>query len=244
MMAGNLPVVPSRASLSASGRAAAPSTVRNGSEHFFGAVHNNVSRPQSFQAQTASLRQSMAQNHVGAIPAGGREGAGESAARGASGGQRTSASSSRTFTPSSAEARGAVSAANRDGFRPFTPPSHRRWGEAGAPSSGSAERGSSGSYWNRTAPSSGESRGSYSDGYGRGSTSRPQLDMRQPIVRSPYGGSRGAYGGGYHAPTYHAPSSGGSHTAPSGGGGHVSAPSGGGHASGGGGGHSGGGGHR
>src|SRR5579863_10183953 len=32
MMAGNLPVVPTRASLSASGRAAAPSTVRNGSE--------------------------------------------------------------------------------------------------------------------------------------------------------------------------------------------------------------------
>ena len=37
MMAGNLPVVPSRASLSASGRAAAPSTVRNsGSQRFFG----------------------------------------------------------------------------------------------------------------------------------------------------------------------------------------------------------------
>ena len=281
MMAGNLPVVPSRASLSASGRAAAPSTVRNGSEHFFGAVHNNVSRPQSFQAQTASLRQSMAQNHVGAIPAGGREGAGESARgmsastgtrAGAGGGtgttraftppssarsssglstehantERSSAGSESRSVGSSTEAQRSAgqSAAggNRDGFRPFTPPSHS--GEAGASSNGSAERGSSGSYWNRTAPSSGESRGSYSDGYGRGSTSRPQLDMRQPIVRSPYGGSRGAYGGGYHAPTYHAPSSGGSHTAPSGGGGHVSAPSGGGHASGGGGGHSGGGGHR
>ena len=37
MMAGNLPVVPSRASLSASGRAAAPSTIRNGgSQRFFG----------------------------------------------------------------------------------------------------------------------------------------------------------------------------------------------------------------
>jgi hypothetical protein len=268
MMAGNLPVVPSRASLSASGRAAAPSTVRNsnGSEHFFGSVHNNVSRPQSFQAQTASLRQSMAQNHVGAITAGGREGAGESA-RGMSGvsGTRASAGASTTrgFTPpssarsssnvgsergsTSTEAqRGTSQAAggNRDGFRPFTPPSHS--GEAGA-TAGSSERGSSGSYWNRTAPSSaGSSRGSYSDGYGRGSASRPQLDMRQPIVRNPsYGGSRGGYPGGYHAPTYHAPSTGGSHTAPSGGGGgHVSAPSGGGHASGGGGGHSGGGGHR
>jgi len=281
MMAGNLPVVPSRASLSASGRAAAPSTVRNGSEHFFGSVHDNISRPQSFQAQTASLRQNMAQNHVGAIPAGGREGAGETA-RGmtAAGGTRAGSGTgtTRAFTPPSSarsssgfgsergnanlgsENRGVGSsntetqrgaspsapAGNRDGFRPFTPPSHSdaSRGESGA-TAGSSERGSSGTYWNRTAPSSAGTRasGSYSDGYGRGSTSRPQLDMRQPIVRSPsYGSSRGAYGGGYHAPASRTPSYGGSHSAPSGGG-HVSAPSGGGHASSGGG-HSGGGGHR
>jgi hypothetical protein len=271
MMAGNLPVVPSRASLSASGRAAAPSTVRNGSEHFFG-THSNASR-QSFQQETASLRQSMAQNHVGAVPAGGREGAGESAsARGTSaqGAQGTngsmgkpSAGTSRAFTPPNSSARSSASSAsaaspsntegrstaqsgstaNRDGFRPFTPPSHsdaargESSASSGRSSSGQSERGSSGSYWNRTAPSSAGARagGSYSDGYGRGSSSgergssRPQLDMRQPIVRSPSSG-------GYRAPSY-----GGSHSAPSGGG-HVSAPSGGGgHASSGG--HSGGGGH-
>ena len=234
MMAGNLPVVPSRASLSASGRAAAPSTVRNGSEHFFGTARSSASR-QSFQQETASLRQSMAQNHVGAVPAGGREGAGESASARGTSAQGTSGANSMG-KPSA----GTASAANRDGFRPFTPPSHSdaARGESNASSGGSsngqAERGGSGSYWNRTAPSSTGTRGgSYSDGYGRGSSSgergssRPQLDMRQPIVRSPsYGGSRGSYGG--------------SHSAPSGG--HVSAPSGGGHASGGG--HSGGGGHR
>ncbi len=72
MMAGNLPVVPSRASLSASGRAAAPSTIRNGGpQRFFGA-HNNMARPVSFQQQTANLRQTMQRSHVGAIPAGGR----------------------------------------------------------------------------------------------------------------------------------------------------------------------------
>jgi hypothetical protein len=277
MMAGNLPVVPSRASLSASGRAAAPSTVRSGSEHFFGAAHNSASPSQSFQQQTASLRQSMAQNHVGAIPAGGREGAGESALRGtgaASTAQRSNTGSSagtiRSFMPpgsstrsseASAERNNARSsmesqrgatqsapAANRDGFRPFTPPSRSAASrsEAGASSASSSasssmssERGSSGSYWNRTAPSSTESRstesrgaGSAADGYGRGSSSRPQLDMRQPIARGPsYGGSRGSYGG------YHAPSYGGSHSAPShssASGAHVSAPSGGGHASGGG----------
>jgi len=80
MMAGNLPVVPSRASLSASGRAAAPSTVRNGGSQSFFGTHNNLARPASFQQETAGLRQTMQQSHVGAIPAGGRSS--EFAARG------------------------------------------------------------------------------------------------------------------------------------------------------------------
>ncbi len=54
MMAGNLPVVPSRSSLSASGRAAAPSTIRNTSQSFYGS-HNNAARPASFQQQTSNL---------------------------------------------------------------------------------------------------------------------------------------------------------------------------------------------
>ena len=71
MMTGNLPVVPSRASLSASGRAAAPSTIHNGaSQHFFGT--HSASRPESFQQQTAHLQQTMQQNHVSAVTAGGR----------------------------------------------------------------------------------------------------------------------------------------------------------------------------
>ena len=75
MMAGNLPVVPTRASLSASGRAASPRTIRDaGAQRFVGSHNNN--RPASFQQQTASLRQTMQQNRVGAIPAGGRSNAG------------------------------------------------------------------------------------------------------------------------------------------------------------------------
>ncbi len=290
MMAGNLPVVPTRASLSASGRPAAPSTVRNGSERFFGAVHNSGSRPQSFERETASLRQSMQQSHVGAVPAGGRMG-GEPVVRGAgtnvagtmekpgagtvanretnNSGTRGAGNSNpasslqngsrgemRPFTPpSSGRSTGATGgtepqrgtaqaapAANRDGFRPFTPPSRNEEASRGA-SGASEARGSSGSYWDRTAPSTMQPRGgSYSDGYGRGSSSRPQLDMRQPIVRSPsYGGYRAP---AYRAPAYRAPSYGGSHSAPShsSSGGHASAPSGG-HSSGGGGGHSSGGHH-
>ena len=289
MMAGNLPVVPSHASLSASGRAAAPSTMRSGgSERFFGSVHNNAAHPESFQQQTASLRQTMQQSHVTAISAGGRMSGGESGmARGTNagtmqkpsagtfqGGRETNnpvsrnagnAASSmsngnrggdRPFTPpnnsntrsgeSSFEPRGNQSApaGSRDGFRPFTPPSRS---EASRGESGiSSERGS-GSYWNRTAPSSQmHGNGPVYGGSERGS--RPQLDMHQPIVRSPsYGGSRGSrpsYGSGGRS----APSSGGSHGSSSGGhasgGGGHSSGGGGGHASGGGGHSGGGGGHR
>jgi hypothetical protein len=322
MMAGNLPVVPSRASLSASGRAASSATIRNGgAQRFFGS-HNNISRPVSFQQQTASLRQTMQQSHVGAVPAGGRSN-GEFAGRGPSavgtmqrpsagvanrqagnfgnrnvpnqntqtGAYRPSGNNSasrpepqrgtsqaapvenrggfRPFTPPNENNRSsggnssasrpepqrgtsqAASAENRGGFRPFNPPSKSEVSRGGTSSTG-------GGYWNRTAPSSSGQQRSYSDGYGRGS-SRPQLDMHQPIVRSPsYGGggyprggySAPSYGGSHSAPGYSrpsygggggsrpAPSSGGGH-APSGGGGHIGGGGGGGHSSGGGGGHSG-----
>jgi Family of unknown function (DUF6600)/FecR protein len=314
MMAGNMPVVPSRASLSASGRAAAPSTVRNGSERFFGAVHNNVARPASFQQQTAHLQQTMQQNHVSAVTAGGRTSTGESSmARSApsstmekpsagtqsnretgnsnretnNSANRSAGTSSaengnhgayRPFTPpnasntrtspssspSTTESRSgnfsrptesrptesrptesrptesrptqnqSTANSSRDGFRPFTPPSHSEVsrGESGA-SASSGARGSSGSYWNRTAPSSMErGYGSSSSSYGRGSSSsRPQLDMRQPIVRGPsYGAERGGERGGYYGGSRSVPSYGGSHSAPSYGGSH-SAPSSGGHSS-------------
>jgi hypothetical protein len=314
MMAGNLPVVPSRASLSASGRAAAASTVRGGgSERFFGSVHNNVARPASFQQETAHLQQSMAQSHVNGFTAGSRPGSGGfSSTRGTtsagamqkpsagtpsrggemnrgsenSAGNRSFGNSTttgnrnetRSFSPPSNASRPAGSASiesqrgagspgssgGRDGFRPFTPPSSSSNSGAARGESGASSQRGSGSYWNRTAPSSMESRGSSSTqsrgsssmesrsygsesrgygassgAYGRGSSSRPQLDMRQPIVRGPsYGGySRPSYGGSRGA----APSYGGSRGS-YGGGGHVSAPSGGGHSYGGGGGHSSGGG--
>lgn len=310
MMAGNLPVVPNRASLSASGRAASPNTIRDGgAQRFFGS-HNNIARPASFQQQTASLRQTMQQSRVGAVPAGGRSNAGFAGRSPAAVGtmQRPSAGvanrqagnfGNRTGTNQSAQSggyrpfsgssnaarepqRGASQAApaqNRSGYRPFTPPSgnNRSFGgnsnasrpeplrgmSQASPSGGfrpftppsrsEVARGpsnSGGGYWNRTAPSSSPQR-SYSDGFGRGS-SRPQLDMHQPIVRSPSSGGGGYSRGGYSSPSYSGsrgmpgysrPSygGGGSHSAPSYGGG-GRAPSGGGHYSGGGGGHSGGGG--
>ena len=132
MMAGNLPVVPSQASLSASGRAAAPSTMRNGSEHFFGSVHNNVARPASFQQQTASLRQTMQQNHVGASSGGrshGRRGWRIPTARSTSSNlQRPSAGTLSNREMNNPGNRGGANLSsaengNHAGYRPFTPPS-------------------------------------------------------------------------------------------------------------------------
>ncbi len=319
MMAGNLPVVPTHASLSASGRSAAPSTIRNGgSQRFFGAARGTMARPVSFQQQQASLRQTMQQSRVGAIPAGGRSSAayasrGNSNMRPSAGtpaarqmnnfGNRAGANQSgmsanrsggyRPFTPPSgrsttpsmgSSSRGTMQNAparnqggyrpftspntsnrpsnmgaapqrgtsqgtpsrNQGGFRPFTPPASGGSSMATAPQRGTfqsapaenrggyrpftppsrgnmssapySNRGNS-NYWNRTAPSAGSQRSyspGYADGFGRGSSSRPQLDMRQPIVRSPsYGGSsRPSYGGngGYRAAP---PSYGGSRSAPS-----------------------------
>ncbi len=254
MMTGNMPVVPTNASLSASGRAAAPSTIHNtASQHFFGT--QSTSHPQSFQQQTAHLQQAMQQSHFSPVAAGGRA-TGPASAESRSSESRSSESRSSESRPSesrsmdsrstSATGAGRPSAGgeqasstrvepNRSEWKTFTPPS--RSSESAGRSAGSPEsagRGDSGSYWNRTAPSPSYARESGASSYGRssGGYSRPQLNMRQPIVQPR---SYGGYGGYHAAPSY---SGGASHSAPSAGsGGH---PSG---ASGGGGGHSGGGGH-
>ena len=299
MMTGNLPVVPSRASLSASGRAAAPSTIHSGAaQHFFGS--QSSSHPESFQEQTAHLQQSMQQSHTSPVTAGARaansssaEGRGSAASRGAiesrggaesgrlgagtaanrgteNGAGRSTGNESRglesgnrpsgptTFAnrpesaPSSSKGSEMASSTrgepNRSEWKTFTPPAHNNEsagrrataqssnrGDSGTYNrgeSGSSDRGGNNSYWSRTAPSSNSARGSSSSGYERGGSSRPQLNMRQPIAQprssGGYGGYRGSpYGGGY----------GGYHGAPSYGGGSHSAPgygSGGSHSSGGG----------
>ncbi|MGA9981190.1 MAG: DUF6600 domain-containing protein, partial [Candidatus Sulfotelmatobacter sp.] len=263
MMAGNLPVVPSRASLSASGRAAASSTIRGGTQRFFGT--QTTARTESFQRQTAQLRQSMQQSHVSAVQAwrgmnasgfGAGRGVGTTARSGASanssgrvlggremnneatrsaGGENRSIPAPANGSTRSAEAETQRSAGAAEGGDRggFRPFTPPSHSGSGEASGRSG--GESGSYWSRSASSSSAYQGrGYSDGYGRG-YSRPQLNMRQPIVQP-------RSSGGYRAPSY----GGGSRSAPSYGGGSRSAPSygGGGHASGGGGGHSGGGGRR
>jgi uncharacterized protein DUF6600 len=266
MMTGNLPVVPTRASLSASGRAAAASTIHNNaSQHFFGT--QNTSRPESFQQQTTHLQQSMQQSHFSPVAAGARAtGPGSTESRSApaagvgkssagttapgrelnsgmtrsAGNQAANENGSRDSTePMSSANRGDQTSSsrgepNRSEWKTFTPPSHGSESAGRAASAADTMRGDGGSYWNRTAPSSGYSRESGSSSYERGATTRPQLNMRQPIVQPR---SSGSYGGYHGAPSY-----GGSHGGYSGGAAHT-APSSGGASHSSGGGHSGGGGH-
>ncbi len=238
MMTGNMPVVPTRASLSASGRAAAPSTIHNtGTQHFFGTQNTgtqSASHPESFQQQTAHLQQSMQQNHFSPVTAGVRgTSAGSAESRGptASENGNRGGSASPASTANRAESASATRGeSNGSEWKAFTPSSRSNESAGRSDVAGgteSAGRGESRSYWNRSSSSSSEAHGSGSTGYGSSGSSRPQLNMKQPIAQprssggAGYGGSRGGY-------------SGGSHSAPSGGGGH---------SSGGGGGHSGGGHH-
>ncbi len=247
MMTGGVPVVPSHASLSASGRAAAPSTIHSGAaQHFAGT--QTTARTESFSQQTARMQQSMSQNHVSSVTSGSRSSE-STESRGAT------STATRPSAGTDAESRGMNNSASRTaesasrGSTAATPSTNRgSWSSFSRSENGASSAGRNDSYWNRTSPSSNNSRGSSYGG------ARPQLSMRQPIAqpRSSYGsGSYRAYGGfsngtrdepshGYSSPSYGGSRggySGGSHSAPSYGG-HSS----GGHSSGGG--HSGGGGHK
>jgi hypothetical protein len=221
MMTGNMPVVPTHASLSASGRAAVPGTIRNTeSQHFAGGQSGG--RTESFSQQTARLQSSMQSNHFSPMTAGGRttESHGVSALGREGGGLgRTEAGNTRS---ESARAGGGETAtgsrsdasrgeSNRSDWKSFTPTSHSDSVNRGAEGTSRSENGS---YWNRTSSGSGDSRGSGSAGeYGRSEGSRPQLNMRQPIVQPRSSGSYGGYGS--RTPGYAGPGSGGSRTAPS-----------------------------
>jgi hypothetical protein len=248
MMTGNMPVVPTHASLSASGRAAAPGTIHStGSEHFFGT--QSPGRTESFSQQTARLQSSMQASHFNPVAAGGRAGEsrgtmaagreGGGASRNEAGSGRSEAAPTNRGQAASAN-RGAEASASRGesnagGWRSFSPESRSAEGQRmDSQNRGqSGGRSESGSYWNRTSPSSASRGVGSSGGYGRSSAGgRPQLNMRQPIVQPRSSGGYGGYGqrspgygGSRSAPTYggsHGGYGGGTHSAPSGGGGHPS----------------------
>ena len=209
---GRLPVSPSRESFSASGRPAAASTTRNASQnqHFF-----------SSRASTAA-----------ALNGRSSTGNGREAARPGNGGsnsvspyQRSSQGSQTRGNANAGSARAGNSMSGRasggsNGWQRFSPMAPRSSAESASGRTGQ----STGRSEERSAY--GSSRGSASAGRGYGSggyggSSRPPLNMRQPIVTprsyggGRYGGARSApgYGGGHSAPSSHGGGSfgGGSH---------------------------------
>jgi hypothetical protein len=262
MMTGNMPVVPTRASLSASGRAAAPSTIHNtASQHFFGT--QNTSHTESFQQQTAHLQQAMQQNHFSPVTAGARATASTSAGAGTGTGSgigKTAATTSAGKETNSPAAKSAENqaAANENGNRSGSSSAASSVASAAkGAESASARSESNNGEWKSFTPEShsnesaargengtetagrGES-GSYwnrtasSSNSSResGAAGRSAYSRPQLNMRQPIAQPRGSAGSAAGRGGY----SGGSHSAPSGGGGHASG-GGGGHSGGGGGGH-------
>jgi hypothetical protein len=261
---GNLPVTPTRASLSASGRPAAASTLSNrgGNQHFFSSHGTSTAASgHSFAREQAQVSGAMRQNGISPINGNGNQRGNESRnnegrsnnARPAEPGARGFNQSGENAARSNTETRSNpnLSSGTRLGSTANSAPAR----ESGNANNGGwqkfspmAPRSSAEQSAGRSATGGEPNRGPYgsprgSSGYpgseGRGySGSRPPLNMRQPIVtpRS-YGGRSGGYpgyGGGRSAPSY------GGHSAPSSHSG--GAPHGGGSSHGGGGSH--GGGHR
>lgn len=246
MVSGRMPISPSRESFSAAGHAANPASFRNApssSQHFFSAAGRGNTAANGFAGRSVN-------NSVGGRESfGGNRGNSESRSfSGSASENRGAITSSRpgwhTFTPPSGANRGSqtqgfagnnrgetngnfsnrgntgTQSENRSGWERFSQPSQQ---------SNRGFSGSERSYNSYNSPglaSRGGSSNSYSHSY-----SRPQLNMRQPIVTPRGGGSygnsgygRGSYGGysqprgGYSAPrgNYGAPRG---NSAPRGGGG-------------------------
>ncbi len=270
--AGRVPVNPSRESYSATGRAAAPSTMHNGAlnQRFFssrGFVSANSNRTAANRAvangresgrvmnrpmpQTGTNR-SFDRPNQGSSARGNSASANRPSGTNNGGWQKFSTMPPRTSSPSSG--RGSVSrsgsgsvssdrppsaSSSRGSYRSSSPRSaspegrsygapSRSYGSEGRSYSAPPSRSSSHSYGSEgrtySAPPSRSSNRSYGSDSREYGSSRPTLNMRQPIV-APRSNSGGGYGGGRSAPSYggggapshSAPSYGGAHSAPSGG---------------------------
>jgi hypothetical protein len=225
---GRLSVSPSRESMSASGRPAAASTTRNVSQnqHFFSARSGATGAANGRSSGNGSSNErSSNERSVGGAREGGTSGGGW---------QRFSPMAPR----SSSESARAGEAAGRNS----STGSRSMGGDRGGADRGGAENRSP---YGSSHGASPQSRSYGSAGRGYGGSSRPPLNMRQPIVTprssgGAYGGrSAPGYGGARSAPSF------GGHSAPSshGGGSSHGGSSHGGGGSHGGGSHGGGGGH-
>ena len=205
MVSGKMPISPGRESFSAAGHAANPASFRNAppaSQHFF----SNTSRT-SASMNAQGSRSVSSQNNTAHAPAFGVN--------------RSGNSPDREPSPSVGSTRGNGSASvesGRPGWHSFTPPSSAnrpsQANERSTPNNYSPRstfsvpqrqpQGGSNNGWspsNVYRPPASASRPGYSNSYP--SSSRPPLNMRQPVVTPRAGNSS--------RPNYNAPHSGGSH---------------------------------
>ena len=211
---GNLPVTPTRASLSASGRAAASSTLVNrGGSHIF-SPHGTAANGRSFEHEQAQISNAMRQN--GVTPVNGNRGlGGESNARAAESGAHDAMrgnSAEGGHAEGNHEVARAGNGANEGrGVNQSVPRPGNSASEAGREGGGSngREGGANNGGWQKFSPMQPRSSsGPASEGSGRSSGNSVEN-------RSPYGSSRGteergAYGsprgteqhGAYGSPRY------------------------------------------
>jgi len=209
VMTGNVPISPTRASLSASGRAASPSTIRgNSSQRFFG--RSAATSTRSFSQEQGQVRQAIDRSNGASSTRGSGNVAGDrpgvnSRTNGSSGQARSFEAQGNSDRPSSARS---SAGATSDGYQRFTPQSGASsHGNSGSSASRPSLGGSSRPYGNSDAYrgyAGGSSRPSYGNsdpyrGYGGSSSSRPPLNMSRPIVTPRSSGSSGSsrgYSGG------------------------------------------------
>jgi len=216
---GAMPVAPTRASLSARGRAANPSSIsgRANNEHFY-SVHQTASVSRSFDQTSAAQRQSIQENgaRFGANAAGSeqRGAASESGRGGAATGAASAQGWHRFGDTNSGEGQRGPSGnegGNRNSTPSYRPPNsgNTNGDNRGAPDS--VGRGNGYQQFNPSSrPSGGNAGGSNARTPSNSSGNyRPPLNMHQPVVsrpnNNPGGGgnrggssapSRGSYGGG------------------------------------------------
>jgi hypothetical protein len=233
MLTGGVPVVPTRESLSPSGRAASPSTIRGEQgTRFFSRSQPSAAPLPSFNDQAGRVREALRNNSASrpggqsvATPSRGPEARGTSESWRRFGGSNTAgqpganrpaeqpsrgAGSERTApaersSPSNRPQQGPQPGGNSGGWQHFS----RQPGESPAQSPGARGNGPA------TQPRS-EGGSPYVRGPAPGYGSRPPLNLRRPIISGPPRSASGGYGMGGR---------GGSSSGPPGGGGRPSAPS-------------------
>jgi len=183
VMTGNLPVVPSRQSLSASNRPASTSTIRGGQQHFFGSSAHTAN-VQSFDRQAAQVQQSIQHdNHFAPVRSG--------ETLNARNGSAASFNKPSPAINSPSNQGGRVGTANPSNASPTN-----GWNRFGSQSQNRGNQ--SGTFQNRP---QGTNQGSFGNNVPRPSQSSSQGSFGNNVPRPSQGSSQGSFGNNVPRPS-------------------------------------------